>query len=98
GPARTGDPGPDVILMSFAGRRGGKIRQPEQLASYVLGTCRRVVSAWQRGTRRRERLLENHGRELALSSGPEPLLDLDRLAGCLAGLSERERTVIVLSF
>jgi RNA polymerase sigma-70 factor (ECF subfamily) len=89
----------DVLLMTFDGLREGKVREPEKLASFVLGTCRRVVAGWRRGTERRQRLLERHGEQLvpAESETAEPL-DLDRLTRCLGGLAERERTVVVLSF
>jgi RNA polymerase sigma-70 factor, ECF subfamily len=89
----------DVLIMTFDGLREGKVREPEKLASYVLGTCRRVVANWRKGALRRERLLERHGQELVPSAvAAEEPLDLDRLARCLAALAERERTVVVLSF
>jgi RNA polymerase sigma-70 factor, ECF subfamily len=88
----------DVLLMTFDGLREGKVREPDQLASYVLGTCRRVVAGWRRGAQRRREILERHGRELAPAAATGPVLDLDRLAGCLRGLSERERSVAVLTF
>ena len=49
---------------------------------------------------RRERLLERFGPALApaaLRAADAPL-DLDQLTRCLERLSERERTVVVLSF
>jgi RNA polymerase sigma-70 factor, ECF subfamily len=55
----------------------------------------------RRGSQRREALLEKW---VPASAGmtyeaPEPLaLDPDRLAGCLEALSERERSVVVMSF
>jgi RNA polymerase sigma-70 factor (ECF subfamily) len=89
----------DVLLMTFDGLREGKVREPDKLASYVLGTCRRVAANWRKGTRRREELLERHGRELVPTTvAAEEPLDLDRLARCLAALPERERTVVALSF
>jgi RNA polymerase sigma-70 factor (ECF subfamily) len=75
------------------------VRDPRVLASFVLGTCRKVVANLRRGDRRRRELLERHGRELVPAAAePEPTLDLDRLVRCLGGLSPRERTVIVSSF
>jgi RNA polymerase sigma-70 factor (ECF subfamily) len=97
-PAAADDLVQAVLLMTFDGLRAGKVREPERLASYVLGTCRRVVAGWRRGAQRRERLLERHGRQLVPSVEPEHPLDLDRLTRCLTALAERERTVVVLSF
>jgi RNA polymerase sigma-70 factor (ECF subfamily) len=85
--------------MTFDSLRLGRVREPEKLASFVLGTCRKVVLDLRRGAERRKRLLELHGRQLipADPDASEPL-DLERLAQCLAALAERERTVVVLSF
>lgn len=89
----------DVLLMTFDGLRAGKVREPERLASYVLGTCRKVVAGWRRGAERRERLLERHGQQLVpVAAEAEEPLDLERLARCLEALAERERTVVALSF
>jgi RNA polymerase sigma-70 factor (ECF subfamily) len=89
----------DVMLMACDSLRKGKVRDPQALASFVLGMCRKVLANLRRGERRRRELLERHGRELVPAfSEPEPLLDLDRLARCLTALSERERTVVVSSF
>jgi RNA polymerase sigma-70 factor (ECF subfamily) len=89
----------EVLLMTFAGLREGRLREPEKVASFVFGSCRRVVSGWRRSRERRERLLERHGQDLlpAAAAGEEPV-DLARLARCLARLAERERTVVALSF
>jgi RNA polymerase sigma-70 factor (ECF subfamily) len=85
--------------MTFDGLREGRVREPEKVASFVFGTCRRVVSGWRKSRERRERLLERHGQELALAAAaPHEPLDLERLARCMAGLAERERTVVALSF
>jgi len=98
-PAAADDLVQDVILTTCDGLREGKVRDPQSLGSFVLGTCRKVVANLRRGERRRRELLERHGRELVpASSQPEPLLDLERLARCLAALSERARTVVVSSF
>jgi RNA polymerase sigma-70 factor (ECF subfamily) len=93
----------DVPLVTFDSLREGKVREPERLASYVLGTCRRVVAGWRRGAERRRQLLERHGEQLVPARADadadiDAPLDLERLTRCLTGLSERERTVVVLSF
>jgi RNA polymerase sigma-70 factor (ECF subfamily) len=88
-----------VLLMTLERLRAGKVREPERIASFVLGTCRMTVLEIRRGTRRRENLLEAWGDAARVFEAPEPLaLDPDRLAGCLEALPERERSVVMLSF
>lgn len=89
----------DVLLMTFESLREGRVREPDKLASFVLGTCRKVAAGWRRQAHRRTRLLETHGWQLAPAEGAAPApFDEGRLARCLGSLAERERLVIVLSF
>ena len=88
-----------VLLMTLERLRAGEVREPEKIASFVLGSCRMTVLEMRRGTRRREALLETWGDTTEAFEAPEPLaLDPDRLAGCLEALSERDRSVVVLTF
>jgi RNA polymerase sigma-70 factor (ECF subfamily) len=88
-----------VLLMTLERLRAGRIREPERIGSFVLGSCRMTVLEMRRGTRRREALLETFGDVAATFESSEPgLLDGDRLARCLEALSERERSVVVLTF
>jgi RNA polymerase sigma-70 factor (ECF subfamily) len=88
-----------VLLITIERLRAGELREPDRLASFVLGTCRMTVLEMRRGTRRREALLETWGGAAEAFEAPEPLaLDPDRLASCLEALPERERSVVVLSF
>jgi RNA polymerase sigma-70 factor, ECF subfamily len=90
-----------VLLTTLERLRAGEVREPEKIASFVLGMCRMTVLEIRRGSQRREALLEKW---FPASAGmtyeaPEPLaLDPDRLAGCLEALSARERSVVVMSF
>ena len=87
-----------VLLMTLERLRRGMLREPEKLASFVLGMCRMTVLEIRRGTWRREKLLEAYGGTEAFDA-PEPLvLNEARLAQCLEALAERERTVVALSF
>ncbi len=53
----------------------------------------------RRGARRREQLLERFGADLpAPDLSSPPRLDHEQLARCVAGLKERERTVVVMTF
>ncbi len=89
----------EVLLMTIERLRSGRLREPQKLASFVLGTCRLVVRNWRRGAERRQRLLEQFGRELpSVEAFPMPEFDTDQLAGCLKLLAERERSVLVMTF
>lgn len=88
-----------VLLMTLERLRAGKLREPERIASFVLGMARMVVLEIRRGTWRREKLLEMYGNAPEAADLPEPItLDAERLAGCLDALAERERTVVALTF
>lgn len=88
-----------VLLLTLESLRAGKVREPERIASFVLGACRMTVLEIRRGARRREALLEAWGDRAQAFEAPEPIvLDPHRLAGCLEALPERERSVVMLSF
>jgi RNA polymerase sigma-70 factor (ECF subfamily) len=88
-----------VLLIALEGLRAGRLREPEKLASFVLGTCRIVVLDLRRGTQRRERLLDQFQSDLPIAASPAaPELDREHLTRCLQALAERERSVIVLTF
>jgi RNA polymerase sigma-70 factor (ECF subfamily) len=88
-----------VLLMTLERLRAGEVREPDRIASFVLGSCRMTVIEMKRGTRRREALLEEWGGMEEAYEEPEPVtLGADRLAACLQALSERERSVVVLTF
>ena len=52
----------------------------------------------RRGSRRKERLLEQFGADLAPAHPSVPHLDREQLTRCVQGLKERERTVVVMTF
>ena len=89
----------DVLMMVLQKLRDGAVRDPEQVVSFVLGTARQMVIDGRRSGRRRVRILEAFPIDLtpADEEAPEPL-GTKRLGRCLAGLPERERTVLVLTF
>jgi RNA polymerase sigma-70 factor (ECF subfamily) len=88
-----------VLLMTIEKLRAGALREPEKLASFVLGTCRLVVLDLRRGALRREALLRRYGAETESEAPAAPdTLDRKKLARCLEGLAERERSVLISSF
>ena len=88
-----------VLLIMIEGLREGRVREPDKLASFVLGTCRMVVLDIRRGASRRERLLVQYAHEAAMATPrPLPPPDLQGLEACLAQLPERERSIVVMAF
>ncbi len=88
-----------VLITTLEALRAGRLREPEKLASFVLGTCRMTVLNLRRGAERKQRLLEQFGADLAAPVPPAmPHLDHDLLQRCVQNLNERERTVVVMTF
>lgn len=88
-----------VLLVTLERLRAGEVREPERIASFVLGMSRMTVLEIRRGARRREALLQAYGDTPEAVEAPEPLgLDADKLAECLQALAERERSVVSLTF
>lgn len=87
-----------VLITTLEALRAGRLREPERLASFVLGTCRMTVANLRRSARTKERLLAQFGDSLRPPPTAAPLLDHEKLGGCVQGLKERERTVIVMTF
>jgi RNA polymerase sigma-70 factor, ECF subfamily len=89
----------DVLLMAFERLARGEIREPERIASFVLGACRQKVIDWRRGESRREILLRTYASDVAPSDeGVEPPPETQRLTRCLDSLPQRERSVVLMTF
>ena len=87
-----------VLLAMLEALRAGRLRDPDKLPHFVLGTCRMTVVGLRRSALRQERLLAEFGSDL-VPEQPAPLkLDDDQLARCIQTLKERERSVVVLTF
>jgi RNA polymerase sigma-70 factor (ECF subfamily) len=88
-----------VLITTLETLRGGRLRDPERLVSFVLGTCRMTVLDLRRGALRRKRLLAEFGHELVPRGRPSlSSFDRDRVARCVQALKERDRMVIVMTF
>ena len=88
-----------VLLTTLERLRAGEVREPDKIASFVLGMCRMTVLELRRGSRRREALLAAYADTEEVYEPPEPrALDRERLERCLERLAERERSVVLLSF
>jgi RNA polymerase sigma-70 factor (ECF subfamily) len=88
-----------VLITTLETLRAGRLREPEKLASFVLGTCRMTVLNQRRGAQRKERLLDQFGPDLLMPVQPSiPNLDHEHLTRCVQKLNERERAVVVMTF
>jgi RNA polymerase sigma-70 factor, ECF subfamily len=89
----------EVLLMTLQKLRAGAVREPERIASFILGTCRQVVIDGRRSGTRRGRILDTFSADFAaLTDEDTHSLDSDRLQQCLERLPERERAVLVMTF
>lgn len=89
----------EVLLMTIEKLRAGQVREPERLASYVLGMCRMVALDLKRTRVRQENLLTAFAHDVPGGEpAAEPRLDDARLLRCLGRLPERERSVLVMTF
>jgi RNA polymerase sigma-70 factor (ECF subfamily) len=87
----------DVMALVIARLRQGKVREPERIGSFVLGTARTMSHDVRRGQRRRAERERQAAAEAVTQVGPVEPLPAERMAACLAELSERERSVVVMS-
>ncbi len=88
-----------VLMLTLEALRSGRLRDPEQLVSFVFGTCRMVVLDVKRTHARREELLATYAEDVPIADASSaPRLDHARLARCLQRLSGRERSVLLLTF
>ena len=88
-----------VMTLTIEHLRTGRLREPQRVLSFVLGTCRMTVMDQRRTEHRREDLLERYAADLPAGAVTiAPHLDHRRVAECLERLPERERSVLVLTF
>ena len=83
----------DVLIVALQKLRAGAVREPERIASFMLGMARQMMLDSMRNSGRRERILDEFPIDLIPVEEPaaeEP--DEARLQHCLQALPERERT------
>ena len=88
-----------VMMLTIEKLRRGEVRDPEQIASFVLGTSRTMAIAVRRKDLRHEQLRDKFLLAPTAYAAPDAaILDLDRLEQCMAQLADRERSVVFLTF
>ena len=87
-----------VLVLAIESLRHHRVREPERLASFILGSCRMVARGMRRCEARRQQLLEQYPIPAEVALAPTAQMDLERLRGCVEKLPPRERTVVILTF
>ena len=92
----------DVLLLLVESLRRGSVHEPERLAGFVLGICKKLVLDRVRTSERRAQLWQQFGEALA-PLGPQGTArdcpyELIHLEDCLSRLSQRAREVVRLGF
>ena len=88
-----------VLLVVLQALRAGRVKEVDNLDTYVFGTCRNMVMDMRRGSARQRRIADAVA--TALPDGYEPpwaLADRSRLDGCLEKLEARARNVVLATF
>jgi RNA polymerase sigma-70 factor, ECF subfamily len=97
-PAAADDLVQQVLVTVLEALRASRLREPDKLAHFVLGTCRTMVLDARRTSQRQIVLLATFKGDLMPAPLPRPMVDDDRLARCVQSLKERERSVVVMTF
>src|SRR5580765_2971232 len=97
-PSAADDLMQQVLVMVLEALRASRLREPDKLAHFVLGTCRMTVLDSRRMSQRQEELLARFGGDLVPDPPARPALDDRQLARCVQSLKERERSVVVMTF
>jgi len=87
-----------VMLIVIERLRAGEVRDPDQVASFILSTSRLAATGLRRTETRREHLLNRFDVEPGVVSPDEWSIDAARIAPCLAAIGERERAILLLTF
>ena len=89
----------NVLLLTIDRLHTGRVRRPEEIGSFILGTSRMMAQAERRVARRRE-VLAARFMEAHVETGPTSVAALDsgRVAACLRALPERDRLVVLHTF
>jgi RNA polymerase sigma-70 factor (ECF subfamily) len=88
-----------VMMLTIERLREGAVRDPHQIASFILGASRTMTRDLQRRERRREASRHNAWQTmLTVEPSIGNAIDLDRLERCMRHLSDRDRAVLLLTF
>jgi RNA polymerase sigma-70 factor (ECF subfamily) len=87
-----------VLLGLLEAVRGGRVRNPDQVDRFVLGTCRHVASRMREIDARAEPVDALQIDVLTFTPSRDETIDTPALVRCLAALDPRARAVVEMSF
>ena len=64
-PADAADLAQQVMVVVIEALRANRVKEPDRLAAFVMGTCRNTMLDWRKGARTRAAALERYGPVLA---------------------------------
>ena len=96
--AAADDLAQQVLLVTIEKLRGGEVRNPDEIGSFILGTSRMLADASGRKARRRETLTARFHVHEPYAPPAAETTDIDAVERCLHQLAERDRRVLVLTF
>lgn len=88
-----------VLLVVIEAIRQARIKSPDRLAAFVLGTARNITREMRRSAKRQKHVAEQSSS--VLPEGWEPpsqRVDRGHLEGCLRALEARELAVVTMTF
>lgn len=91
----------EVLVVTIEALRERRLERPEQIGSFVLGTCRLVTSDRRRTDERRRALRERFPLDLAEGRALAPgsaTADFRRMFDCLRALPYAARRILVMTF
>lgn len=88
----------DVLLRTIERLRAGEVREPDAIASFILGMSRMMSASRRRMARRREALAVQFQQAAQAAESVRDTIDLSAVERCVATLDERERAIVVQSF
>ena len=87
-----------VFVITLERLRGGEVRNPDAIGSFILGISRTIAGAQRKIEHRRRALHETFDDRTAFAMPQAETLDLPRVERCLETLTPRDRMILILTF
>lgn len=87
-----------VFVITLERLRGGEVRNPNAIGSFMLGISRTIAVAQRKTEHRRRGLHETFDDRTASAMPQAETLDLPRVERCLDTLTPRDRMILILTF